>query len=337
MMTDPVLVEVTRGDVVESVHHGALAVVDADGAEVLVLGDVDRPVFPRSAVKVIQALPLIESGAADRYGLTDDELSLACASHSGEPRHAETAARMLARAGREPACLECGAHWPMGQEAARALARTGAEPTVLHNNCSGKHAGFICAACAMDVDPAGYIEPGHALQREVKAAMEALTGFAHRDELRGTDGCSIPTYAVPLRALARAFARIGTGTGLTRERAAAFARLRAAVAAHPFMVAGTGRFDTILMEALGARAFVKVGAEGVYCATVPELGLGIALKCDDGAARAAEVAMAALVERFLPLSAQEAEAVAALSRPQMRNWNGRLVGTMRPAAALASG
>src|SRR5690606_3437139 len=153
----------------------------------------------------------------------------------------------------------------------------------------------------MEVDPAGYIEPGHALQREVKAAMEALTGFAPRDELRGTDGRSIPSYAFPLRALARAFARIGTGTGLTRERAAAFARLRAAVAAHPFMVAGTGRFDTILMEALGARAFVKVGAEGVYCAAFPELGLGIALKCDDGAARAAEVAMATLVERFLPL------------------------------------
>lgn len=334
-MAEAVLVEVTRGEVVESVHRGALAVLDADGAEVLVLGDIDRPVFPRSAVKIIQALPLIESGAADRFGLTEDELALACASHSGEPRHAETAARMLSRAGREPGCLECGAHWPMGQEAARALARSGGEPTALHNNCSGKHAGFVCAACAMEVDPAGYIEPGHPVQREVKAAMEALTGFAHTDELRGTDGCSIPTYAVPLRALARAFARIGTGTGLTRDRAAAFARLRAAVATHPFMVAGTGRFDTILMEALGQRAFVKVGAEGVYCATFPELGLGIALKCDDGAARAAEVAMAALVERFLPLSDVQAKTVADLARLQIRNWNGRVVGAMRPAAALA--
>ncbi len=335
MMTDPVLVEVTRGDVVESAHRGALAVVDADGADVLVLGDVDRPVFPRSAVKVIQALPLIESGAADRYGLTEAELALACASHSGEPLHAETAARMLARAGREPACLECGTHWPLGAEATRALARSGAEPTALHNNCSGKHAGFICTACALDVDPAGYVAPDHVIQREVKAAMEALTDFAHSEELRGIDGCAIPTYAVPLRALARAFARLGTGRGLSPERAAAFARLRAAVARHPFMVAGTGCFDTILMEALRERAFVKVGAEGVYCAAFPEFGLGLALKCDDGAARAAEVAMAALTGRFLALSNEEGQAVSALSRPPIRNRNGLVVGTMRPAAALA--
>ncbi|MDJ1159431.1 asparaginase [Chelatococcus sp. SYSU_G07232] len=333
-MDDPVLVEVTRGALVESRHRGTVAVVDADGGLVLALGDVEQRVFPRSAVKAIQALPLVETGAADRYGITEEEIALACASHSGEPRHAETAARMLTKLGRDFACLECGAHWPMGAEASQALARSGATPTALHNNCSGKHAGFICVACALDVDPSGYVEPAHAVQREVRAAMEALTGAAHGEDVRGTDGCSIPTYAVPLRALALAFARFGSGRGLAPARAAAAARIRAAVAAHPFMVAGTGRFDTLLMEALGTRAFVKVGAEGVYCASLPELGLGIALKCDDGAGRAAEVVMAALTARFLPLSGEEGAVVESLARPQLNNWNGRHVGGLRPAAAL---
>lgn len=333
-MNDPVLVEVMRGNLVESCHRGAVAVVDADGRPVLTLGDAGRRVFPRSAVKAIQALPLIESGAADRFGLADDEIALACASHAGEPRHAEAAARMLAKAGRTPTCLECGSHWPLGAEATQALARGGGAPSALHNNCSGKHAGFVCVACALEVDPAGYVEPQHRVQREVRAAMEALTGAPHGEDVRGTDGCSIPTYAVPLSALALGFARFGTGTGLGPERQKAARRIRTAVAAHPFMVAGTGRFDTALMQALRERAFVKVGAEGVYCAALPELGLGVALKCDDGAGRAAEVVMAALVARFLPLSEAEAAAVDRLARPELKNWNGRLVGGLRPAAAL---
>lgn len=330
-MENPVLAEVTRGNTVESRHRGALIVVDADGGVVFSAGDVDRPVFPRSAVKAIQALPLFESGAADRYGLTEAEIALAVASHSGEPAHAETSLAMLRKAGRDAGCLECGAHWPMNEAAARAIARAGAEPSALNNNCSGKHAGFVCLACGLDEDPAGYVKADHAVQQAVRGALEGVTGAAHTSERMGTDGCSIPSYAVPLKALALGFARLGTGHGLGPERAKAAARIRKAVAAHPFMVAGTGRFDTRAMEQLRERAFIKTGAEGVYCGSLPELGYGIALKCDDGAGRAAEVVMAALIARFLPLNEAEASAFAPLRESVLKNWNGIEVGRVRAA------
>src|SRR6185295_10373924 len=150
-MGNPVLVEALRGALTESRHRGAVAVVDADGAAVLALGDVAQPVYPRSAVKPLQALPLVESGAADRYGFGDEELALACASHGGEPPHIAVAARMLSRAGLDVGALECGTHWPTQQSSAQALARAGAAPSALHNNCSGKHAGFLCVACAAGV------------------------------------------------------------------------------------------------------------------------------------------------------------------------------------------
>jgi L-asparaginase II len=333
-MDNPVLAEVTRGSTVESRHRGAAIVIDADGAVVLSLGDVERPVFPRSAVKALQALPLLESGAADRYGLTPAEIALAVSSHSGEERHAETSLAMLRKAGRDAGCLECGAHWPMGEAAARALAKAGREPSALNNNCSGKHAGFVCLSCGLDEDPAGYVKAGHKVQQAVRAALEEVTGAPHKAELSGTDGCSIPTYAVPLNALALGFARFGTGTGLGPKRAEAARRIREAVAANPFMVAGTSRFDTRFMEVFGARAFIKTGAEGVYCGTLPELGYGIALKCDDGAGRATEIAMAALVERFLPRQSGDEEAFAPFRETVMKNWNGIEVGRVRAAEAL---
>jgi L-asparaginase II len=331
-MENPVLAEVTRGNTVESRHRGAAIVLDADGGVVFSAGDVERPVFPRSAVKAIQGLPLFESGAADRYGLSESEIALAVSSHSGEPAHAETSLAMLRKAGRDASCLECGAHWPMGEAAARAMAKAGQEPSALNNNCSGKHAGFVCLACGLDEDPAGYVKPGHAVQQAVRGALEEVTGAAHSPAHMGIDGCSIPSYAVPLRALALGFARFGTGHGFGPERARAAARIRKAVAAHPFMVAGTGRFDTRLMDLLGARVFSKTGAEGVYCGSLPELGYGIALKCDDGAGRAAEIVMAAMVERFLPMSDSERAAFAPLRESVLNNWNGIEVGRVRAAS-----
>jgi L-asparaginase II len=170
------------------------------------------------------------------------------------------------------------------------------------------------------------------VQQAVRGALEDVTGAAHSSERMGIDGCSIPSYAVPLRALALGFARFGTGHGFGPERARAAARIRKAVAAHPFMVAGTGRFDTRLMDLLGARVFSKTGAEGVYCGSLPELGYGIALKCDDGAGRAAEIVMAAMVERFLPMSDSERAAFAPLRESVLNNWNGIEVGRVRAAS-----
>lgn len=328
-MANPVLVEVIRGAIVESRHRGSVVVVDDAGRTVFALGDAERPVYPRSAVKALQALPLIESGAADRFGLGEDEIALACASHAGSPAHVGAAASMLAKAGQGPQALECGAHWPNGAEDAHALAASGAVPSALHNNCSGKHAGFVCVACARGVDPRGYVRPEHPVQREIRAVLEQMTGQAIDARACGTDGCSIPTYAIAPLALARAFARLGTGTGLGAERARAAQRIRRAVARHPQMVSGQGRFDTVVMSRLGERLFCKIGAEGVYCAALPEQGLGVAIKIDDGAARAAEVAMGAIARRFLALSAEDDAALEPVFSPILRNWNGIRVGEVR--------
>ncbi len=330
-MTDPIVVEVLRGDRIESAHRGAGAVVDAGGRVALAFGDIDRPVYPRSAVKAFQALPLIEGGAADRLSLTDVEIALACASHSGENEHVALVSGMLAKAGRDAGALECGAHWPLGDSAARALARSGRDPSALHNNCSGKHAGFVCLACAEGVDPEGYVSPDHRVQNAVTEALSAVTGARLGPENRAVDGCSIPAFAIPLRALALGFARFATGQGLPPERARAAARIRAAVAANPWAVAGRGRFDTEVMTVLGARAFTKTGAEGLFCAALPELGLGIAVKAEDGAGRAAQVMIAALLGRFGGFG----EALDRLAAPALLNWNGLPVGALRPAGPLA--
>ena len=345
MTTNPVLAEALRGGTVESAHRGALAVVDADGTLHSAWGDIERPIFPRSAVKVLQALPLVESGAAERFGLTDEELSLACASHGGEARHTATAAAMLGKAGVDVTALNCGTHWPYFDGAVKALAATGGEPNALNNNCSGKHAGFVCLGCLMaehsgkDADRraflTGYVQPGHPVMREVTAALQATTGFDLARAPVGTDGCNIPTFAIPLRHLAHAFARVGTGIGLRPGHAAAAARLRQAVARAPHMVAGTGRFDTRVMEVFGERVFCKVGAEGVYCAALPTLGLGVAVKMDDGnTARACEVVMAALLARLLPLQGDEATLVQGLADFPLVNWNGVEVGRLHAAEAL---
>jgi L-asparaginase II len=328
---NPVLVEVTRGNLVESRHGGAVAVVDADGAAVLAFGDVAAPVFPRSAIKALQALVLVEAGGADRYGFGEEELALACASHGGEPAHVAGVERMLRAAGLDTTALACGTHWPLHQPSAQALARAGGTASALHNNCSGKHAGFLCAACAMQAETGGYVEVGHPVQREVKAVLETLGGAAIPDERRGIDGCSVPTWAMPLADLARAFARFATGQALGAKRAAAAQRLRAACAAKPWFVAGTGRFDTELMQHFGARVLVKGGAEGVHCGALPELGYGIAVKCDDGHGRAADAIMAAAIARLLPVDGRDRDFLARFVRPMLRNWRGTVVGEIRPA------
>jgi L-asparaginase II len=338
---NPVLVEVMRGAALESAHRGAIAVLDADGSVLVALGDIERPVFPRSAVKVLQALPLVESGAADALGLDDEELAIACASHGGEAAHTQVAARMLQKAGLDASALECGTHWPYNEEAARALAVQGREPNALNNNCSGKHAGFLCLACRLadGADPhsyaRGYVGPEHPVMRTVNEALQAATGFDLASAPRGIDGCSIPTYGIPLRHLAHAFARVATGTGLAPGQARAARRLREAVARHPFMVGGSGRFDSLVMARLGERVFCKVGAEGVYCAALPERGLGVALKIDDGNnARAAEVAIAAAVEALVALDDADATFMHGFSEKTLANWNGIEVGALRATRML---
>jgi L-asparaginase II len=285
-------------------------------------------------VKAIQALPLVECGAADAYGFGERELALACASHGGEPAHTELSASMLASAGLDGSALECGWHWPSHHASTLALARLGETPNALHNNCSGKHAGFICTCVHLGAEHRGYINAGHVSQELVREAMQSVTGAVHEAANSAIDGCSIPTYAVPLTSLALGFARMATGVGMPEPRARAAKRLMVACMAEPFYVAGTDRADTRLMKAAPGRIFVKVGAEGVFCAALPELGLGIALKAGDGGERAAEVMIAAVLSRLLKEDAELSATLSAMARAPVVSRKGAAVGVMRPAGAL---
>lgn len=328
-MTNPVLVEVTRGSIVESVHRGRVVVVDGDGAIMFSQGDVEAAVFPRSANKAMQALPLVESGAADAFRFGNRELALACSSHSGEEAHVALAGAMLKAAGQNEGALECGAHWSFEQKVLVAQVRRLDQPTTLHNNCSGKHVAFVCTACHNGQHPAGYTAYGHPVQRDIRAVMTDLTGDAHGMDNCGTDGCSIPTYAVPLAALARGFAKMASGVGLERDRARAARRIMQACMAEPFYVAGTNRSCTRLMETAPGRIFAKTGAEGVFCAAIPEKGIALALKCDDGAPRAADSMVAATLARYFKDEPEIYASLLGIATHSMHNWNRMHVGEVR--------
>jgi L-asparaginase II len=319
------IAEVIRGGFVESRHEGAFAIIGPGGGMVRAGGDIERPIYPRSAIKAMQCLAVIESGAAERFGFNDAEIALACASHGGEPAHVETARAMLTKLSLEEDALECGAHWPSESTAARELAKRGAVPGPLHNNCSGKHAGMLAVALALGVSHRGYVDAAHPVQRRIAATLGALTGSDLARAPCGIDGCSVPTWALPLRDLARAFQRFASGEGLVPERAAAAERIIMAVRAHPFMVAGSQRFCTDLMRAV-PRAFVKTGAEGVFCAAVPHAGLGLALKCRDGASRAAETAIAGLLAGLDVWTEDERLKLLGFTEVKIRNWRNRETG-----------
>jgi L-asparaginase II len=329
-MPNPILVEVTRGERVESIHRGAIAVADRNGALKLAIGDVTAPVYPRSALKPVQAVPLIESGAADRFGLSDVEIALACASHSGEAIHTGPVAQWLARIGCSVADLACGPQRPSNEATAIAMIKSGEQWTPLHNNCSGKHTGFMTLARGLNAPTAGYEQHDHPVQRAVERTlceMAALSG-----ELPwGIDGCTVPNFAVPLTALARALAQFADPSGLPPARRQATERILRATRAHPELIAGTGRCCTLLMRQ-NPDLVVKTGAEGVYVAILPSLGLGATLKIDDGATRASETAIAALLIALGVLP--DEGAAASLAHAPVRNTRKVQVGERRMAAGV---
>ncbi|MDE2473525.1 MAG: asparaginase [Alphaproteobacteria bacterium] len=329
-MNNPVLVEVMRGDRVESVHRGAIAVCDADGRIRLAIGDVDAAVYPRSSLKPVQAIPLIESGAAAHYSLGSEELALACASHSGEPQHTTRVSAWQGKIGCSVADLACGAHRPMHEATANEMVSRGEKWTPLHNNCSGKHTGFMTVARALGVPVAGYERPDHPVQRLVEWTFSEVSGVPGPLPY-GIDGCTVPNFAVPMRALALAMARIADPDKLAPRRAEACRRIFSAMTEHPELVAGTGRACTRLMRQSPAVA-VKTGAEGVYVAILPSLGLGAALKVDDGAGRAAETAIAALL---IALGAIADDGAAQdLAHAPVLDTRGRSVGERRFVAPI---
>ncbi len=310
---NPVIAEVFRGPMVESRHRGAFAVADTNGRIVASAGNFKEVFFPRSAIKAFQCLPLIESGGAARFDLDDAEIALCCASHAGEPEHVRVARSILAKAGIAEACYECGAHMPTAREACYDLVRKGEKPQAVHNNCSGKHAGMLALARHLNAPLEGYVLPTHPVQQ---AVAECLSRYCEVDVSAapvGTDGCSVPTWAVPMDKIARGFAR------LAKTSNAASQWIIRAARAHPFLIAGTGRFDTKVMQAV-PRLFIKVGAEGVFCGSVPHAGLGFALKCDDGATRGAEVAAAHMLAALDVWSKEERATLQAFAREHLTNW-----------------
>ena len=326
----PVLVEVTRGDMVESRHRASFAVSDSSGRVVLSAGEVERPIYGRSAIKPLQAIALIESGAAEAFGLGDAEIALACASHNSEPRHVETVLDWLARIGCSVEDLECGAHLPGNEAAMIALLRAGEEATRAHNNCSGKHSGFLSVARHTGVPTKGYVAYEHPVQQRVLGILETMTGLDLGEVPRGIDGCGIPVIAIPLGNLALAMARFADPADQPEARQVAIARIRQAMAAEPFMVAGTNRFCSDVITASGGRALVRTGAEGVFCGALPELGLGIALKVDDGATRAAEQLMGRLLRRLEVI--EDDDRLSGLLEPRVLNRAGLAVGQVRRPA-----
>lgn len=312
-MSPPVVVEVLRGHVIESRHEVDVAVVGADGHR-SGFGQPVRRVLARSAIKPIQAFPLLATGAADAFGLGDRRVALACASHNGEPRHVDEVTAWLSDLGLDRSALECGSHPPSHRGSADALVAAGAELDARHNNCSGKHSGFLTTCRHLDIDPAGYIDPGHPLQAaHVTKAIEAACEISVAGETPVVDGCGIPVWELALDALAGGWARIaGTDEGR---------RIFAAMAAEPFFVAGTDSMSTRVMEATGGPIAVKGGAEGVFCGVHVPSGLAWAVKARDGAGRAAEAALL-WVMRDLGFDA-------GVELDPLTNAAGRVVGELR--------
>jgi L-asparaginase II len=313
---------------VESRHRGWCVVADAQGRLVAALGDPDVLVYPRSSIKPLQALALIESGAADRFAASAEEIALACASHDGSPEHTTRVLAWLKRMGLSEADLACGAHVPTDANAAAELIRQSRAPSAVHNNCSGKHAGILASAAHLGEPTRGYLDPDHPAERRLKNILVEMGGADLVQAPSGTDGCGIPVFAMPLAALARAMARLASPESLAPLRGEAARRVIVAMTRHPRLVSGVGRFDSEAM-AQGAGAFiVKGGAEGMHAAAIPALGLGIALKIEDGAGRASHVAMAELLARFARIDLVEWRAVI------LRNVAGRAIGTLCAADAL---
>lgn len=319
------LAEVYRGDLLESVHIGHAVVASSNGIEG-VWGDAETVIFPRSSMKMLQALPLVESGVS----LSTEQMALACASHNGAPVHVSHVEAWLTDLGLDANALRCGPQ-PSGDKDRRAaMARAGEVPTRMHNNCSGKHTGFLMLEQRLG-GGAEYVAVDHPVQRAVRDAIEEMAGM--QSPGYGIDGCSAPNFALTIGALARAMARFATARpdGDARQRAAV--ALRDAMMRHPVLVAGEGRACTRIMAASPGAFAVKTGAEGVFVAILPERGLGIAVKAADGATRAAEAAIVALLVRFGALDARNPIAAEFADKP-IRNWDGLVTGAVRPAPEL---
>jgi L-asparaginase II len=316
-----VLTQVTRNGAVESVHRGAV-VVTRDGGLLQAWGDPHQQIFARSTAKPFQALPFVEGGGLERYNVAPDELALMLASHGGTPEHVAVVTSLMRKLGVTPADLQCGTHAPFDVPSSHALIREGVRPSVLHNNCSGKHTGFVALARDMGVPIAQYLDAANVSQRAVYEAVRDVTGTTDDELFVGSDGCGAPTFRMPLIALARGFGRIATPTGCTPERTKAANAMVAAVTAHPTLFSNHGRLEEALLQTFPGRVFPKNGAEGVCAIGLPGTGIGIAIKVADGHERG-YIPTAIAVLEHLGLSDPSLQRFA---KPEILDANKRVVG-----------
>ncbi len=334
---NPVLAEVTRGSVVESLHRGTAAVAGAGGEVIAAWGDVDAPHYPRSAIKPLQAIPFVASGAADAFNLGNEEIAISAASHTAGRRHVAVVRDWLSRLGLSEADLVCGAIEPGDREEAAALIKAGGKPTRAYNNCSGKHAGFLTTSLHVGLPATAYADAKGEEQRTVRNLLSDLSDFDLGSVEPAADGCGIPTLPMPIAGLARACARMADPDGLKPDHGEAAKRIIAAMAAEPELVRGPGEFDTVAITA-GNGAFVtKVGAEGVSAGIVPAKGIGIAVKIDDGGRRAADVVMANILDAIDVLDRNARNALAPWLVEPVLNTLGNRVGEIRVSEEFRDG
>ncbi len=328
-MTEALRIEVTRGDVVESVHEVAACAVDARGAVVFEAGNVHVPVFLRSSAKPFIAGAVVEGGAAQRFGLDAREIAVMTGSHAGEPFHVEAVLSILRKIGMEPSALRCGAHWPFDESAAAAMRSEGREPNVLHNNCSGKHAGILALCRAIGADPTTYLEASNPAQQRILNFCARLSDDDPATWPVGVDGCGIPVYATSLQNAATAFVRLATLDGIDDHDAAALAFVRRAMLEHPQYVAGTGQFDTELMRVTSPRIAAKAGAEGVHGVAAVAARFGYVSKVSDGSSRGRGPSTIAALHALGALDERDAEKLTRFRTPAVYNRAGRAVGAVR--------
>ena len=330
-MTNPVpMAEIWRGQLLESMHLGHAVVCDDSGQVVRSWGDPEAVIYPRSSSKMIQALPLITSGAADRFGLTSEQLALACASHNGAEIHTSRVNTWLSQLGLSDSDFRCGPQLPDDFPARNALIKTDSSPCQVHNNCSGKHAGFLTLAQHMGAGPE-YVEIDHPVQQAGLAAFEETTG--QDSPCYGIDGCSAPNFATTVEGMARSMAWFAAAADRSDRASLAAQQLVAAMTKHPDLVAGEGRACTNLMRAMGGKVAIKTGAEGFFVAIIPEKRMGVALKISDGATRASECAIAAILVSLGVLDANHPETAKYMNVPVL-NRRKIACGTVRPATEL---